>query len=47
MDDAQNVCLRALPNMISGQKVQFEEAVRTLHSLKPMLVVNPNETPTA
>lgn len=47
MDEAQNTCLRALPNMISGQKVQFEEAVRTLHSLKPMLVVNPNETPAA
>jgi peptidyl-tRNA hydrolase, PTH1 family len=47
MDEAQNTCLRALPNMIGGQKVQFEEAVRTLHSLKPMLVVNPNEAPTA
>lgn len=47
MDEAQDTCLRALPNMISGQKVQFEEAVRTLHSLKPMLVVNPNEAPAA
>jgi peptidyl-tRNA hydrolase, PTH1 family len=47
MDEAQDVCLRTLPNMISGQKVLFEEAVRTLHSLKPMLVVNPNEVPAA
>ncbi len=45
MDDGQDACLRALPNMISGQKIQFEEAVRTLHSLKPMLVINPNEAP--
>jgi PTH1 family peptidyl-tRNA hydrolase len=45
MDEAQSVCLRTLPNMIAGQKVQFEEAVRTLHSLKPMTVVNPNSNP--
>jgi PTH1 family peptidyl-tRNA hydrolase len=47
MDEAQSVCLRTLPNMIAGQKIQFEEAVRTLHSLKPMTVVNPNAVPTA
>jgi PTH1 family peptidyl-tRNA hydrolase len=45
MDEAQTVCLRTLPNMIAGQKVAFEEAVRTLHSLKPMTVVNPNQAP--
>ncbi len=42
MDEAQSVCLRTLPNMISGQKIAFEEAIRTLHSLKPMTVANPN-----
>jgi peptidyl-tRNA hydrolase, PTH1 family len=47
MDEAQSVCLRTLSNMIVGQKTQFEEAVRTLHSLKPMTVVNPNSAPTA
>jgi PTH1 family peptidyl-tRNA hydrolase len=47
MDEAQSVCLRTLPNIIAGQKIQFEEAVRTLHSLKPMTVVNPNAVPTA
>ena len=42
MDEAQSACLRSLPNIITRQKTAFEEAVRTLHSLKGMVVVNPN-----
>jgi peptidyl-tRNA hydrolase, PTH1 family len=42
IDQAQNACLTSLPHMISGQKTQFEQAVRTLHSLKPISVINPN-----
>jgi hypothetical protein len=47
MDEAQDACLRALPNLMTGQKSPFEEAVRTLHSLKPMTVINPNAAPAA
>jgi peptidyl-tRNA hydrolase, PTH1 family len=42
IDQAQSACLSSLPNIISGQKILFEQAVRTLHSLKPMVVINPN-----
>jgi peptidyl-tRNA hydrolase, PTH1 family len=45
MDDAQDACLQTLPNMMSGQKPPFEEAVRALHSLKPMTVINPSAAP--
>lgn len=52
MDDAQASCLRSLPNIITGQKTTFEEAVRSLHSLKGMTVTPPanqanSATPTA
>jgi peptidyl-tRNA hydrolase, PTH1 family len=47
MDEAQSACLRSMPDIVCGQKIQFEGAVRTLHSLKPMAIVNPNAPPAA
>jgi peptidyl-tRNA hydrolase, PTH1 family len=41
IDESLSVCLRTLPNIVTGQKTAFEEAVRTLHSLKGMSVMPP------
>ena len=42
MDEAQSACLRELPALARGDKTALEGAVRTLHSLKGMVVAPPN-----
>jgi peptidyl-tRNA hydrolase, PTH1 family len=42
MDTAQDECLKHLPALIPADKHSLEHALRSLHSLKAMTIVNPN-----